>query len=102
MENDAVDYQFMLLDGKSNPILYLESPDELMEDNFEEVFRDALLSEDISDLHKEIGPGEDFSDIAKHGIVEVVGDDVYGRKVITIYACRLPSNKSLDFNHLLK
>ncbi|XP_015792370.1 rho GTPase-activating protein 8 [Tetranychus urticae] len=100
--DDTVDYQFMMLDGKTNPILYLESPDELMEDNFEEAFRDALLSDDLSDLNKEIGPGEDFSDIAKHGIVEVVGDDVYGRKVITIYACRLPSNKSLDFNHLLK
>ena len=34
-----------------------------------------------------------FSDIASRGIVEVVGDDVGGRKIIVISACRLPCNK---------
>ncbi len=40
----------------------------------------------------------DFSDIARHNIIEVVGDDVAGRKIIVISACRLPSNKSFDYN----
>lgn len=31
---------------------------------------------------------EDFSDIARYGIVEVVGDDVAGRKIIVISACK--------------
>ena len=33
------------------------------------------------------------SDIASRGIVEVVGDDAAGRKIIVISACRLPCNK---------
>ena len=44
---------------------------------------------------------EDFSDIARHGIVEVVGDDVAGRKIIVISACRLPSNKNFDYARYL-
>ena len=40
---------------------------------------------------------DDYSDIARHGIVEVVGDDVAGRKIIVISACRLPSNKNFDY-----
>jgi Rho GTPase-activating protein 1 len=45
---------------------------------------------------------EDFSDIARHGIVEVVGDDTYGRKVIVVSACKLPPKKELDHNRLLR
>ena len=40
---------------------------------------------------------DDFADIARHGVVEVVGDDVAGRKIIVISACRLPSNKNFDY-----
>ncbi|GIZ03759.1 rho GTPase-activating protein 1 [Caerostris extrusa] len=40
---------------------------------------------------------DDFSDIAQYGIIEIAGDDSYGRKVIVISACKLPSNKA--FNH---
>ena len=40
---------------------------------------------------------DDFSDIARHGILEVVGDDAAGRKIIVISACRLPSNKNFDY-----
>jgi hypothetical protein len=35
---------------------------------------------------------EDFTDIARHGIVEVVGDDAAGRKIIVISACKYASN----------
>ncbi len=45
---------------------------------------------------------EDFSDISRHGILEVVGDDAAGRKVIVVSACRLPSNKSFDHQRFLR
>ena len=48
-------------------------------------------------------PGKiDYSDIAKHGIVEVVGDDKAGRKIIVVSACKLPSNKSFDSQRFLR
>ena len=45
---------------------------------------------------------EDFGEIARHGIVEVVGDDDAGRKVIVVSACRLPSNKGFDHQRFLR
>ena len=44
----------------------------------------------------------DYSDIAKHGIVEVMGDDKAGRKIIVVSACKLPSNKSFDSQRFLR
>lgn len=97
------DSSFILLNRSSTfSTSYLESPDELLEENFEEAFRDAMLNDDIDEFSREVSPEEDFSDIAKFGIVEVAGDDYYGRKIITIYACKLASNKTLDFSRLLK
>eukprot|EP00058_Branchiostoma_floridae_P004180 XP_002589668.1 hypothetical protein BRAFLDRAFT_117262 [Branchiostoma floridae] len=46
-------------------------------------------------------PVEDFSDVAKHSIVELAGDDSYGRKVIIFSCCRLPTSKELDHQRLL-
>ncbi|XP_007903020.2 rho GTPase-activating protein 1 [Callorhinchus milii] len=43
-----------------------------------------------------------FSHIAKHQIVEVAGDDNYGRKVIIISACRLPPSHQLNHAALLQ
>ncbi len=48
------------------------------------------------------GDVEDFSDIARHGVVEVVGDDAAGRKIIVVSACRLPSNKNFDHQRFLR
>ena len=45
---------------------------------------------------------EDFTDLIEHEIIEMVGDDSFGRKVITIYACRLPERDKLDHNRLLR
>jgi Rho GTPase-activating protein 1 len=45
---------------------------------------------------------DDFTDIARHGIIEVVGDDDAGRKVIVISACRLPGNKNFDHQRFLR
>ncbi|MBN3303737.1 RHG01 protein, partial [Amia calva] len=42
-----------------------------------------------------------FYDIARHQIVEVAGDDHYGRKVIVFSACRMPDHHVLDHHKLL-
>ena len=51
-------------------------------------------------LDTELADEEDYSDIAPLGIVEVVGDDSAGRKVIVVSACKLPPvNREGAFNH---
>ena len=45
---------------------------------------------------------EDFSDLAEHGIVDVVGDDKGGRKIIVVSACKLPPNKDFDNQRFLR
>uniref|UniRef100_A0A3P8SI92 Rho GTPase activating protein 1 n=1 Tax=Amphiprion percula TaxID=161767 RepID=A0A3P8SI92_AMPPE len=42
-----------------------------------------------------------FYDIARHQIIEVAGDDNYGRKVIVFNACRMPPQHQLDHHKLL-
>ncbi|XP_014866371.1 PREDICTED: rho GTPase-activating protein 1 isoform X1 [Poecilia mexicana] len=42
-----------------------------------------------------------FYDIARHQIIEVAGDDNFGRKVIVFSACRLPPQHQLDHQKLL-
>ncbi len=81
----------------------METPvsDGTIEENFEEAFGlPSLIPEALGDLSKEVV--DDFLDVAQHSIVDVVGDDTYGRKVIVVSACRLPSNKVLDHNRLLR
>ena len=45
---------------------------------------------------------EDFSDLAEHGIVDVVGDDKGGRKIIVVSACKLPPNRDFDNQRFLR
>ncbi|XP_060767045.1 rho GTPase-activating protein 1 [Neoarius graeffei] len=42
-----------------------------------------------------------FYDIARHQIVEVAGDDNFGRKVIVFSACRMPPHHQLNHHMLL-
>uniref|UniRef100_A0A3P9JIY8 Rho GTPase activating protein 1 n=1 Tax=Oryzias latipes TaxID=8090 RepID=A0A3P9JIY8_ORYLA len=42
-----------------------------------------------------------FYDIARHHIIEVAGDDNFGRKVIVFSACRMPPQHELDHHKLL-
>lgn len=82
---------------------YLDSPSSLSEgildDNYE-----AVLGLDLDGVEVEfdLRPEEDFADIARYGIVEIAGDDAYGRNVIVISACRLPSNKELNHAKFLR
>lgn len=93
--------------------IYLESPSELIDDNFEEALRGHpindgdldsffIVPENRNGKMKEEEEEDNFDDIHQYGIVEVAGDDMYGRKVITISACRLPSNKQFNHNRFLK
>lgn len=84
---------------------YLESPvsDGTIEENFEEELAAApFVSEPDSVPTTPLQDEEDFSDIAQHGIVDVVGDDAYGRKIIVVVACKLPSNKGFDHQRFLR
>eukprot|EP00092_Neocalanus_flemingeri_P033272 GFUD01036183.1.p1 GENE.GFUD01036183.1~~GFUD01036183.1.p1 ORF type:complete len:520 (+),score=159.53 GFUD01036183.1:131-1690(+) len=45
---------------------------------------------------------EDFSDLSEYGIVDVVGDDKGGRKIIVVSACKFPPNKSFDNQRFLR
>jgi hypothetical protein len=87
---------------------YLESPvsDGTIEENFEEELVNApVITPGVDSLSYPFVDDEteeDFSEVAKYGIVEVVGDDTYGRKVIVVSACKLPGNKELDHALLLR
>ncbi|KAG7231411.1 hypothetical protein INR49_011960 [Caranx melampygus] len=43
-----------------------------------------------------------YYDIARHGIIQVSGDDKYGRKLITFSSCCLPPSHQLDHQRLLQ
>ncbi|XP_042211350.1 rho GTPase-activating protein 8-like [Homarus americanus] len=83
---------------------YLESPvsDGTIEENFEAELGSALGEEDEQALHHTFTDDNDFTDIARHGIVDIVGDDTYGRKVIVVSACKMPSNKVFNHEKFLK
>lgn len=89
----------------------MESPvsDGTIEENFEEELVNApTLAAGMDSLSypflDEDDPEdeEDFSDVSRYGIVDVVGDDTVGRKIIVVSACKLPSNKELDHTRLLR
>ncbi|CAG0922883.1 unnamed protein product [Notodromas monacha] len=114
----AIDDPFVVEENHECQTEYAETPvsDGTIEENFEEelgalhsiaftedgkvVPRSSLQNAD--DGGKTDAANEDFSDIARYGIVEVVGDDTYGRKVIVVSACKLPSKKLLDHNRFLR
>ncbi|XP_008579064.1 PREDICTED: rho GTPase-activating protein 8 isoform X2 [Galeopterus variegatus] len=48
-----------------------------------------------------LGTSHPFYDVARHGILQVAGDDHSGRRVITFSCCRLPPSHELDHQRLL-
>uniref|UniRef100_A0A146M8A5 Rho GTPase-activating protein 1 n=2 Tax=Lygus hesperus TaxID=30085 RepID=A0A146M8A5_LYGHE len=83
----------------------LESPvsDGTIEENFEEQLGNAPTGcYDSLTYQFEDEDDEDFSDVAKYGIVEVVGDDTAGRRIIVVSACKLPPSKEINHDRLLK
>lgn len=75
-------------------------------DDSDRMADNGLLGEFFADLNGDDNfdnfENDDFSDIAQHNCVEVAGDDLFGRKIITIYACRLPSETKLHHIRLLR
>lgn len=88
----------------------MESPvSDFTDDNFEEQLSQApqacgggLDSLSYPAVDGDSIPFDVYTDIARYGIVDVVGDDTLGRRVIVVYACRLPSNKELDWTRFLQ
>lgn len=112
-ENDD-DYDLPEVDRRiaGTPNEFIESP--MSDGTIEEDFEKALAKEvQGSDRRPSEASGnltlegtsmsdEDFSDIARYGFVEVVGDDVKGCKIIVFSACRLPPNKNFDYARFLR
>lgn len=49
-----------------------------------------------------IADGDAFAELDRKRLVEVVGDDAIGRRIIIVSACRLPNNTELQPDVLLK
>ncbi|XP_007892850.1 rho GTPase-activating protein 8 [Callorhinchus milii] len=45
--------------------------------------------------------GHPFYDVARHGIIQIAGDDNYGRKLIIFSCCRMPPSHQLNHQKLL-
>jgi Rho GTPase-activating protein 1 len=88
--------------------LTLQSP--MSDGTIEEDFEAALARESAGTRSGPASPAktkaavsvEDFSDIASYGIVEVVGDDVAGRKIIVVSACKLPASRNFDHQRFMR
>ncbi|XP_028033805.1 rho GTPase-activating protein 8 [Bombyx mandarina] len=87
----------------------LDIPEELLdrtandgtiEENFEEEL--ARGPEVYTEIAASGLDEEAFSDLNNRGVVEVVGDDEVGRRVIVVAACRLPPSNELNPDQLLK
>lgn len=95
---------------------FLDSPvsDGTIEENFEEELAPApqVWNEydgpldsslfDLNDMKEDVNDAETFAELNGKGVVEVVGDDEVGRRIIVVSACRLPSNKDLHPDKLLR
>jgi hypothetical protein len=67
------------------------------------VNKQNLLNDSLEELKlDDYDDDDDFSDIAQYNCVELAGDDLFGRRIITIYACRLPSATEIHHLRLLK
>uniref|UniRef100_A0A8C9TYY4 Rho GTPase activating protein 1 n=1 Tax=Scleropages formosus TaxID=113540 RepID=A0A8C9TYY4_SCLFO len=67
--------------------------------------QETLIETDISahlNAATHLSMNDPFYDIARHQIVEVAGDDNFGRKVIVVSACRMPPTHELNHHMLLQ
>ncbi|XP_069752129.1 rho GTPase-activating protein 1 isoform X3 [Narcine bancroftii] len=71
-------------------------------DDGEGLKSDKECSPEVVDPPPNLKWDDPFYDIARRQIVEVAGDDNYGRKVIVFSACRMPPSHQLDHTKLLQ
>ncbi|XP_038029311.1 rho GTPase-activating protein 8 isoform X12 [Anas platyrhynchos] len=50
----------------------------------------------------ELNINHPYYDVARHGIIQLAGDDNFGRKVITFSCCRMPPSHQLNHTRLLE
>uniref|UniRef100_A0A8C6Z3T1 Rho GTPase-activating protein 8 n=1 Tax=Nothoprocta perdicaria TaxID=30464 RepID=A0A8C6Z3T1_NOTPE len=53
-------------------------------------------------MDTELNINHPYYDVARHGIIQLAGDDNSGRKVITFSCCRMPPSHQLDHTRLLE
>lgn len=83
-------------DSMPSPDFTMDHFDELAaEDNY-----DSLVSNSYPELDSDTT--ERFLNISSLGIVDVKGDDAAGRKIIVVYACKLPDINKIDHQLLLE
>lgn len=68
----------------------------------QELSHENVCDDEVESLDERIDEFNEFDDIRSLNIMEVCGDDLFARTVITIYAERLPNNKDFDWNRFLK
>ncbi|XP_032814156.2 rho GTPase-activating protein 8-like isoform X2 [Petromyzon marinus] len=56
----------------------------------------------VAGSRPQLDPKHPYYDVARHGIVEVVGEDNLGRKVIIFSCCRMPPTHQLNHHKLLE
>ncbi|KAJ7987941.1 hypothetical protein DPEC_G00318460 [Dallia pectoralis] len=49
-----------------------------------------------------LDPGHLYYDVARHGILQVTGDDNFGRKLVIFSSCLMPPSHQLDHQRLLE
>lgn len=70
-------------------------------DELAEPYEDPLNS--FFSSYTELGDTTDnFRDISRYSIVDVKGDDSVGRKIIVVYACKLPPVNEINHEHFLQ
>ena len=70
------------------------------EDNFDEMLSEPESFNNFS--YPAVSDDINFNEIARYGIIDIKGDDSDGRKVIVVYACKLPPTDRLNHNTFLE
>lgn len=86
----------------------LDLPDEFLERSasdgtIEENFEEELAR--APEVYAEISGSlddETFAELTNTGLIEVVGDDAIGRRIVIVSACRLPPSKDMHPDKLLR
>ncbi|KFV83331.1 Rho GTPase-activating protein 8, partial [Struthio camelus australis] len=79
------------------------APLELQKDEAEDAQSDqekTLIPPPLED--PELNTNHPYYDVARHGIIQLAGDDNSGRKVITFSCCRMPPSHQLNHTRLLE
>ncbi|XP_013366994.1 PREDICTED: rho GTPase-activating protein 8 isoform X1 [Chinchilla lanigera] len=56
----------------------------------------------MADRDPMLSTSHSFYDVARHGILQVAGEDRYGRRVVTFSCCRMPPSHELNHQRLLE